>query len=79
MKDYNIMLHIAKDEIDTLITYADMLENSEDKEIVKSTVDEIMGDEFNHALIALLSASKLMEIKIATDDISENPNDIEVK
>ncbi|MCM1505301.1 MAG: hypothetical protein NC127_08910 [Muribaculum sp.] len=45
---------------------------------ITAAVNEILGDEFNHALIALLMAAKIMGIKIATDDISTDPNEIEV-
>lgn len=79
MKDYKILLTVARDEIDTLIQYSTMLDESEDKEVINDTMKEIMGDEFNHALISLLSAAKLMDVKIATDDISPDPNDTKVE
>lgn len=79
MKDYKVLLTIARDEIDTLIKYSEMLEESQNKEVLDETVKKIMSDEFNHALIALLSASNLMEVEIATDDLSEDPNEIEVE
>ena len=79
MKNYLSLLNVAKDEIQTLIDYTEMLEETEDSEAIKPTLDEIMGDEFNHALIAILEASQIMGIKIATDDISVNPNNIEVE
>lgn len=78
MSDYIAFLNVAKDEIETLIQYSDLIENSKDKETIKSILDEIMGDEFNHALISLLMAAKLMGIKIATDDITPDPNQITV-
>lgn len=78
MSDYIVLLKVAKDEIKTIIQYSEMLEESREKESIKPALDEIRGDEFNHALISLLMAAKLMGIKIATDDISTNPNNIEV-
>lgn len=78
MKPAEVFLKIAKDEAQTLYEYQGMLDESGMSEEEKALVDEIMGDEFNHCLIALLSAAKLLDIKIATDDISEDPNDIEV-
>lgn len=79
MRDYIVLLKIAKDEIKTLIQYSEMLSEAENSDEIKPAVDEIMGDEFNHALIALLMAAKSMGIKIATDDITPDPNKIEVQ
>lgn len=79
MKDYQILLQVARDEVQTLIDYTNMFVDNGEPEEVKSELDEIRGDEFNHTLIALLSAATLMGIKIATDDLSENPNDIKVE
>lgn len=80
MKAAEMFLRIAKDEAETLAEYQNMLDNVDDlSSETKDIMDEIMGDEFNHCIVALLSAAKLLNIKIATDDISENPNDIEVK
>lgn len=76
-----MFLTIARDEIETLMKYNDMIEqdaNQEDQR-AKEIVHEIMGDEFNHALISLLSAAKALEIKIATDDLIPDPNDIQVE
>lgn len=78
MPQHIMLLKIAKDEIKTIIQYSEMLEQASGQD-VKPTVDEIMGDEFNHALISLLMAAKIMGIKIATDEITPDPNDIEVK
>lgn len=79
MKDFQVLLRVARDEIQTLIDYTEMFEDNGQPEEIKPALDEIRGDEFNHALIAMLMAAKLMGIKIATDDISVNPNNIEVK
>lgn len=79
MKDYQILLRVARDEVQTLIDYTEMFEDNGAPEEIKPELDEIRGDEFNHALIALLSAAKMMGIKIATDDISTDPNKIEVE
>lgn len=78
MKSAEVFLKIAQDEAQTLYEYQGMINDTEMSEEEKAVIDEIMGDEFNHCLIALLSAAKLLDIKIATDDISEDPNDIEV-
>lgn len=77
MKEHMMFLTIAKDEIQTLMDYSEML--GEDEKVGKEIVDEIMGDEFNHALIALLTAADIMGIKIATDDIKPDPNDIKIE
>lgn len=79
MPDYLVLLKVAKDEIKTIIEYSEMLEESDAKDDIKPALDEIRGDEFNHALIALLMAAKIMGIKIATDDITPDPNNIEVQ
>lgn len=74
-----IFLNVAKDEIETLIMYHTMIEEAEEPDELKEALDEIMGDEFNHALIALVSAAKLLNIQIAEDDINPDPNDIKVE
>ena len=79
MKDFQVLLTVARDEIQTLIDYTEMFEDNGEPEEIKPTLDEIRGDEFNHALIAILMAAQLMNIKIATDDISVNPNNIKVE
>lgn len=77
MKDHIIFLNIARDEIQTLIDYDKMLESeSTDGTVTREDnqiVDEIMSDEFNHALLALLTAAELMGIQIATDGLSDVP------
>lgn len=80
MTHEQMLLKIARDEAQTLVDYSELLEETGnvDKD-VKAIVDEIMGDEFNHCLLALISASKLLDVPIATDDISPDPNDIEVE
>lgn len=79
MPEHLILLTIAKDEIKTIIQYSKMLDGNDGDGSIKPTVDEIMGDEFNHALISLLMAAKIMNIKIATDDIEPDPNKTEVE
>ncbi len=78
MPEHLILLHIVKDEIETIIQYTQMIDEGEKDGSIKPIVDEIRGDEFNHALISMLMAAKIMGIKIATDDIQPDPNDIEV-
>lgn len=77
MRDHIIFLNIARDEIQTLIDYDKMLE-SEDTDGSETRQDneiiaEIMSDEFNHALLALLTAAALMGIEIASDGLSDIP------
>lgn len=79
MKSGELFLKIAEDEAKTLADYQRMIDETELSEEEKGIVDEIMGDEFNHCLVALLSAAKILDIHIATDDISEDPNKIEVE
>lgn len=65
MTQQELLLHIARDEAETLISYQNMLDTAENiSEDAKATVREIMSDEFNHALKALLKASTVMEINI---------------
>lgn len=78
MPDYMVLLSVARDEIITILQYSEMLEKSPDKSTIQPTLDEIRGDEFNHALISMLMAAKIMGIKIATDDITPDPNNIEI-
>lgn len=79
MKPAEVFLKIAKDEAETLANYQAMIDNSEFDEAEKVIVDEIMSDEMNHCLIALLTASKLLGIKIGEDHIEPNPNEMEVE
>lgn len=80
MKTGRIFLEIAKDEAETLGKYQTMIDDAEDlDEESKAVIHEIMGDEFNHCLLALLSAARVLRIEISTDDLSEDPNKIEVQ
>lgn len=80
MTTSRMFLRVTQDEAQTLYDYQLMLDEVEDiDEASKAIMDEIMGDKFNHCLISLLSAAKILGIKIATDDISKDPNDIEVE
>lgn len=78
-KTYKMFLKIAGDEIQTILQYTELLENvDETSEETDSIVDEILSDEFNHALVALLSAAHDMGITIAPDTLDPNPNTIQV-
>lgn len=78
MKPAEVFLKIAKDEAQTLVEYQAMIDESEFSEDQMAVVHEIMGDEFNHCLISLLMASKELGIKIGEDNISPDPNKMEV-
>ena len=56
---------VAKDECETLREYAAKLDNVDEKDKLR----EIMGDEVNHALIALVTACRLLEMKVPTDNL----------
>ena len=56
---------VAKDECETLRNYAAKLDKVDDKDKLR----EIMGDEVNHALIALVTACRLLELKVPTDEL----------
>ena len=56
---------VAKDECETLRDYAAKLDKVDEKDKLR----EIMGDEVNHALIALVTACRLLELKVPTDNI----------
>lgn len=56
---------VAKDECETLRDYAAKLDKVDDKDKLR----EIMGDEVNHALIALVTACRLLELKVPTDNL----------
>lgn len=79
MTSGELFLRIAKDEAETLANYQKMIDETELSEEEKAITDEIMSDEMNHCLIAILTASRVLGIKIATDDISEDPNKLEVE
>ena len=56
---------VAKDECETLCDYTAKLDKVDDKDKLR----EIMGDEVNHALIALVTACRLLELKVPTDNL----------
>ena len=58
---------VAKDECETLRDYADKLDKVDDKDKLR----EIMGDEVNHALIALTAACKALGLKVPTDELDD--------
>ena len=65
-----MFLQVAKDEAETLAQYDAMLSECEDAtEEDKAKMLEIMGDEFNHCLIALFTASNKMGVEIPSDGI----------
>lgn len=67
MEEAKSWLTVATDECETLAKYSELLENVENKDQLK----EIMGDEFNHALIALFTAAKLLDITVPSDGLDE--------
>ena len=72
-----MFLKVAKDEAETLVQYDVMLSECEDAtEEDKAKMHEIMGDEFNHCLIALFTASKLMGVKIPSDGLENAMVDV---
>lgn len=80
MKIEKVFLEIAKSELQTIREYSDMLESADgatEEDI--AVIHEILSDEFNHSLIASLTAANIMGVSIATDDLSEDPNDIKVE
>ena len=79
MKSGELFLRIAEDEARTLGDYQKMIDETELTDEEKAIADEIMSDEFNHCLVALITASKVLGIKIAPDDISPDPAEIEVE
>ena len=58
---------VAKDECETLRDYAAKLDKVDDKDKLR----EIMGDEVNHALIALVAACKTLGLKVPTDELAD--------
>lgn len=58
---------VAKDECETLRDYAAKLDKVDDKDKLR----EIMGDEVNHALIALTAACKTLGLKVPTDELDD--------
>lgn len=63
-------LAVARDEIETLEKYFGFL--LEEGTIKKEArLHEIIGDEFNHAMIALFTAASESGIRIPTDGVNE--------
>ena len=58
---------VAKDECETLRDYAAKLDTVDEKDKLR----EIMGDEVNHALIALVAACKALGLKVPTDELDD--------
>ncbi len=56
---------VAKDECETLRDYAEKLDKVDEKDNLR----EIMGDEVNHALIAIVAACKALGLKVPTDNL----------
>lgn len=79
MKESIMFLKVAQAEIQTIIEYQGMLDQSEQKQQAKPILDEIMGDEFNHALIALLTAARIMDIDIPADGIKDAGDEPELE
>lgn len=79
MKESIIFLNVAKAEIQTIIDYQEMLDHSDEEREAQPILDEIMGDEFNHALIALLTAAKILQIDIPADGIKDAGDEAELE
>ena len=60
-------LEVASDECDTLRYYTAKLDKVDEAD--KGKLREIIGDEVNHALIALVTACRLLELKVPTDNL----------
>lgn len=58
---------VAKDECETLRDYTAKLDKVDEKDKLR----EIMGDEVNHALIALVAACKALGLKVPTDELDD--------
>lgn len=61
-------LEVAKDELETLINYSVKLAEIQGD---KGRLEEIMGDEVNHALIAIFTATSLLGLSVPTDGLDE--------
>lgn len=61
------LAQVAVDEMNTVITYMRMPKS--ENNVVK--FNEIIGDELNHALVAILTFALDSGIKIPTDNLSE--------
>lgn len=70
MKSILKWLAVARDELETLEKYFGfLLEEGRIKE--EARLHEIIGDEFNHAMIAIFTAAAESGIKIPTDGVNE--------
>ena len=58
---------VAKDECETLRDYTAKLDTVNEKDKLR----EIMSDEVNHALIALVAACKALGLKVPTDELDD--------
>ena len=79
MKEYITFLRVANAEIQTIIDYATMLEESDEEREAAPILHELIGDEFNHAIISILKAARLMDITIPHDGIEEAGDEAEIE
>lgn len=61
------LAEVVQSEADTVIQYLRLPKSEQTKPVF----DEIISDELNHALIALLTFSKESGIRIASDNVEE--------
>lgn len=79
MTSGELFLRVAKDEAETLGEYQKMMDETEMTDEERALLVEIMADEFNHALSALVTAAQSLGLPISTDNVSPDPNEIEVE
>lgn len=78
MKSILKWLAVARDELETLEKYFGFIFDDE-RISADERLEEIIGDEFNHAMIALFTAAAESGIKIPTDGVNESITGVSFK
>lgn len=66
------LAYVAKSEMETVENYIGLDISKEDRE----TLGEIIGDELNHALVAIFAFALKSGIKIPTDGLDDMTDDV---
>lgn len=72
IKELKALAYVAKSEMETVENYIGLDVSEEDKE----KIGEIIGDELNHALVAIFAFALKSGIKIPSDGLEDIPDDI---
>ena len=72
IKELKALAYVARSEMETVENYIGLDISEEDRE----TLGEIIGDELNHALVAIFAFARKSGIKIPSDGLEDIPDDL---